>query len=130
MILKSDDSLQFLLNEELVWRGNKRIIFLVPSIQKVLTDKLSSNRYLSLYTKLMTVLKEVWQSMKYIKNMSHHPKTPTSNNYLKACLSNETLRTEKLRNGSFSLKIAEEDLKTVKIVLSLRVHHLHQESGM
>ena len=45
-------------------RGNKRIIFQVFSIQKI-TEMLSSNHDLSLYTKLMTVLnKEDWQSMK------------------------------------------------------------------
>ena len=47
-----------------MWRGNKRIIFQIFSIQKI-TDMLSSNHHLFLYTKLMTVLnKEDWQSMK------------------------------------------------------------------
>ena len=47
-----------------MWGGNKRILFKVFSIQKI-TDMLSSNNYLSLYTKIMTVLnKEDWQSMK------------------------------------------------------------------
>ena len=51
-------------NEALMWRGNKRIIFQVFSIQKI-TDMLSSNHNLSLYTKVLTVLnKEDWQSMK------------------------------------------------------------------
>ena len=51
-------------NEELMWRGNKRILFQVFSIQKI-TDTLSSNHHLSLYTKLITVLnKEDWQNMK------------------------------------------------------------------
>ena len=54
-----------------MWRGNKKILFQVFYIQKI-TDMISSNHHLSLYTKLMTVLnKEDWQSMK-IKNMSHH----------------------------------------------------------
>ena len=35
--------------EGLVWRGNKRILFLVLSIQNV-TDKVSSKYHLSLYT--------------------------------------------------------------------------------
>ena len=47
-----------------MWRGNKRILFQVFSIQKV-TDMLSSNYHLSLYIKIVTVLdKEDWQSMK------------------------------------------------------------------
>ena len=47
-----------------MWRGNKRIPFQIFSIKKI-TDMLSSNHHLSLYTKLMTVLnKEDWQSMK------------------------------------------------------------------
>ena len=55
---------KFNLNEELTWRGNKRILFQVFSIQKI-TDMLSSNHNLSLYTKLVTVLnKEGWQCMK------------------------------------------------------------------
>ena len=55
-----------------MWRGNKIILFQVFPIQKI-TDMLSSNHSLFLYTKLMTVLnKEDWQSMK--KNMSHHSK--------------------------------------------------------
>ena len=41
-----------------MWRGNKKILFQVFSIQKI-TDMLSSNRNLSLYTKLITVLKDV-----------------------------------------------------------------------
>ena len=47
-----------------MWRGNKRDLFQLFSIQKT-TDMLSLNHNLSLYTKLMTVLnKEDWQSMK------------------------------------------------------------------
>ena len=47
-----------------MWRGNKKIIFHVFSIKKI-TDMISSNHNLPLYTKLMTVLnKEDWQSMK------------------------------------------------------------------
>ena len=43
---------------------NKKILFQVFFIQKI-TDMLSPNRSLSLYTTLMTVLnKEDWQSMK------------------------------------------------------------------
>ena len=38
-----------------MWRGNKRILFPVFSIQKI-TGMLSSNHNLSLYTKLMTVV--------------------------------------------------------------------------
>ena len=46
-----------------VWRGNKRILFQIFHIQKI-TDMLSSNHHLSLYTELMTVLnKEDWQRM-------------------------------------------------------------------
>ena len=47
-------------NEKAVWsvrRGNKRILFKVFSIQKI-TDMISSNHHLSLYTKLTTVLNE------------------------------------------------------------------------
>ena len=45
-----------------MWRGNKRILFQIFSVQKI-ADMLSSNHHL--YTKLMTVLnKEDWQSMK------------------------------------------------------------------
>ena len=51
-------------NEELIWRGNIRILSRVFSTQKI-DDMLSSNHHLSLYTKLITVLnKEDWQSMK------------------------------------------------------------------
>ena len=47
-----------------MWRGNKTIRFQVFSIQKI-TDMLSSNNNLSLYTKLMTALnKEDWQNTK------------------------------------------------------------------
>ena len=47
-----------------MWRGNKRIIFQIFSIQKI-TDMVLSNHNLSLCTKLITVLnKEDWQSMK------------------------------------------------------------------
>ena len=47
-----------------MWRGNKRILFQIFSIQKII-DMLSSNHNLSLYTKLMTVLdKENSQSIK------------------------------------------------------------------
>ena len=54
----------FKFNEELMWGGNKIILFQVFSIQKI-TDMLSLNHHLSLYTKLITVLnKEDWQSMK------------------------------------------------------------------
>ena len=47
-----------------MWRGNERILFQVFSLEKI-TDMLSSNHNLSLFTKLMTVLNEEdWQSMK------------------------------------------------------------------
>ena len=59
-----------------MWRGNKRILFQVFSIQKI-TDMLSSNQSLSLYTKLMTALnKEDWQSMHEIKNYESPLKIP------------------------------------------------------
>ena len=47
-----------------MWRENKIIFLKIFSIQEI-TDMLSSNHHLSLYTKLMTVLnKEDLQSMK------------------------------------------------------------------
>ena len=47
-----------------MWRGNKIVIFQVFAIQKI-TDMLSWNHNLSLYTKFMTVLnKDDWQGMK------------------------------------------------------------------
>ena len=50
---------------------NKIILFQVFFVQKI-TDMLSSNNHLSLYTKLMTVFnKEDWQKHE-MKNMSHH----------------------------------------------------------
>ena len=50
-----------------MWRGNKRILFHVFSIQKI-TDLPSSNHSLSLYTELMTVLnKEDWQTINHEK---------------------------------------------------------------
>ena len=55
---------KFNSDEELVSIGNKIILFQVFCIQKI-ADMLSSNHYLSLYTKFITVLnKEDWQSMK------------------------------------------------------------------
>ena len=61
-----------LFNEELMLKGNKRILFQVCYIKKII-DMLSSDHNLSLYKKLMTVLNnEDWQSMIEIKNMSHH----------------------------------------------------------
>ena len=41
-----------------MWRGNKRILFQVFSIQKI-TNMPSLNHNLSLYTKLMTVLNPI-----------------------------------------------------------------------
>ena len=53
-----------------MWRGNKIIIFQVFSIQKI-TDMLSSNHYLSLYIKLITVLINLFMAKHEIKNISH-----------------------------------------------------------
>ena len=58
-----------------MWRGNKRIIFQVFSIQKI-TDMFSSNHNLSLYTKLMTVLKVIHFST-LMSNQSSTWKTTT-----------------------------------------------------
>ena len=55
-----------------MWRGNKRILSQVFSIQKI-TDMLPSNHNLSLYAKLMTVFnKEDCIGKHEIKNMDHH----------------------------------------------------------